>query len=567
MDSPVGYVADKEASPPVGDRPGVCASVKDLPAWDVILNAAGGPLAGRVPPTNILVLGRANEQAGESPRVFVLSTQDAGDSAAFTSTLLHLAEKGYSVTDTLAATHDVIRVVLSMWESATTSTIRGVEDSTAHKWWDDVVAEAYRLGASDIHLRANRGRGDLLYRIDGELEPSGRPLTEARALDLAGSMYNTMTDPGTTSGELSALKPLSAPITRHIDGVGAMRLRFESLPVEPNGLNVTLRLIPLGAKVTRKSPASQGYSPDQEAALERMFSRSSGLILFVGPVGSGKSTSMANMLMGWVDSNPGKMLRTVEEPVEILIPGTNVSQSSVNRGQQALATANKKDSNDPFMVMLRSIVRSDLDAMMVGEIRDGQTAHLAIQGVRSGHLCVSTLHSDGALIAFDRLDGMGVPRVDLASVGLIAGIVFQRLVPVLCEACKRPARDFVDSPEHAAVLGRLETYMRQHPEMPDYLDHVYFRNPSGCEACRHRGVRSRTACAEILIPTTDMLEAIRAGDSVKLWKLWRQTIDPQNPSVMRGRTAFEHAAWKMTQGMLSPPDVERAFHFLDEESP
>lgn len=566
MDSPADYVADKAPPPSSGDRSRVCASVKDLPAWDLILNAEGGPLAGRVPPTDILVMGRNNEQSGDAPLVFVLSTAESAGTAAFTSVLLHLAEKGYFVTNTVTATREIIHVVLSMWDSANASSTRGDEDSAAHKWWDEVAAEAYRLGASDIHLRASRGRGELLYRIDGELEPSGRALTEARALDLAGSMFNTMVDTGTTSGELDMRKPLSAPITRNLEGVGALRLRYESLPVEPNGLNVTLRLIPPG--VTRKSPASQGYSPDQEVALERMFSRSSGLILFVGPVGSGKSTSMANMLMAWGQANPGKMLRTVEEPVEILIPGTNVSQSSVNRAHRSGTAIKKTDDEDPFMVMLRSIVRSDLDAMMVGEIRDWQTANLAIQGVRSGHLCISTLHSDGAVIAFDRLDGMGVPRIDLASVGLIAGIVFQRLVPVLCDACKRTAGSFARSPEHVAVLARLTSYMRNHrPDIPDFLDRVHFRNPGGCEACRHRGVRSRTACAEILIPTTQMLGAIREGDSVQLWKLWRQTSDAQNPAVMRGRTAFDHAAWKMTEGLLSPLDVERAFHFLDEDSP
>lgn len=565
MDSPYAQDEKKNESMDTATGPRTITSTKELPSWDVVLNDVGQDLGGRNAPKEILILGKVSDQKSASPPVYVVATPEGIRSSSYTGILLQLAEKGYSVADTLLASSDVLMVVLSEFNSTHTKSDREIEESISHKWWDDVAAEAYRLGASDIHLLAKRGRGDLLYVIDGEIESARRPLTEDQAVSYIGSMYNTMTDPGTTSGELDMRRPLSAPITRRLPGIGTLRLRYESHGIEPSGLSLTLRLIPLGAEMKRLLPAQLGYSPDQAEDLERMFSRSSGIVLFAGPTGSGKSTSMAHELMGWVENNPGKMLRTVEEPVEIIIPGTNVSQASINRGN-ANGDKDKKEE-DPFLVMLRSLLRSAPDAIMAGEIRDGQTANLAIQAARSGHFCVSTLHADGATIAFGRLEGMGIHRIDLASVGLFGGIIFQRLVPLLCEHCKQPAREFVDKPEYAAVLGRLKKYMQNHrPDIPNYLDTVYLRHPDGCDKCRHKGVKSRTACAEILMPTLPMLAAIRSGDSVELVRLWRKTIDPKDPSVMRGRTAFEHGGWKMVNGLLSPLDVERKFHFLDEES-
>lgn len=554
-ESATSRVQPRAATSPVpasGHLSKVVTNVKDLPPWDTVLNAKGQVLGGRHQPTDTLVLGTAAD--AEHQRVFIVATPEASDGAGYAELILRLYEKHYNVQTTLVADASVLKVVLNVYEASLSGGPQA-DTSEMHSTWDAIIAEAHGLGASDIHMRAALGRCEFAYRINGDLEPKAKSFTQEQGVALAASMYNTMVDKGSTSDDFNPRAPQSASVTRSVS-TGRLRLRFESLPIEPDGISVTLRLISIGVAAKRRTPQELGYAPDQAHALERIFARSSGMILFVGTTGSGKSTSMANLLMQLVADRPGKLLRTVEEPVEIRIPGA--AQTSVTRGSG-------DGDEDAFSTVLRSMMRSDPDYLMVGEIRDSKTANLAIQAVRSGHLCISTLHADGAPIAYDRLVGLGVSRSDVASVGLVAGLIYQRLVPVLCE-CKVPARS-VERTAHAAVLERLATYIAAHRTdlESDYLDRVHFRNPHGCSRCKNKGVVGRTVCAEILIPRPNMLPAIRSGDSNELWRMWRETIATDDHARMTGRTAFEHALWKMSVGEVSPVDVEREFRFLDED--
>jgi type II secretory ATPase GspE/PulE/Tfp pilus assembly ATPase PilB-like protein len=498
------------------------------------------------------VLSVAAEAAQRN--VFVVSTPGALAGASYAELALRLYKEKYCVTETFTADKAVLSVLLSEWTNGIGGTTQVDPDggkSDLHELWDQILAQAHALGASDIHLFASLGRCDIKYRIHGDLEPSGRTFTQEYGIRLVSSMFNTMVDKGSTHKDFNYRKPASGSVTRQV-GSSRLRLRFESNSLEPDGVKVTLRLINIGVTARRQKPSEMGYSVDQEEQLNRMFGRSSGMILFVGTTGSGKTTSLATLGQEWVINNPSLLLHTVEEPVEIRIQGA--AQMAVTR-----------DGTKPFATALSSLLRSDPDALLIGEIRDTETASLAVQAVRTGHLTLSTLHADGPHIAFDRLEGEGIKRGDLASVGLIIGVVHQRLVPTLCGKCKIKAAR-VDADEHRELLARLATYIYEHrPDLKEtYLEHVHFRNPKGCPDCR-RGVNGRTACASILMPKKNMLQAIRDGDSLGLVEKWRATIDRSRPDCMTGRTASEHARWKMTVGLLSPVDVERAFEFLDED--
>ena len=538
-------------------KPVKIASVRDLPDWDIVLNDLAQPLASNGPPKDVLVLGTRDDLASNRRRGFILATQSALGSHRYATLFAKMMTEGYANRATLVLVDaSTIEVVLSEWKTRTTSgSDKGDRSSSeVQGLWDTIIQDALNLGASDVHLEATLGKTEVSFRIHGELEQQVMSLTEDDGMNLASAMYNTMVDEGSTKEGFNPRITQDAVVTRQFP-VGAVRLRFNCMPIEPSGISVTLRLIPVGLSIKPKTAAQLGYAPDQCEALSRIFSRSSGMILFVGTTGSGKSTSMANMAMQLVKDRPGKKLRTVEEPVEIRIPGA--SQTSVARS--------KKDdgaNGDEFIDVMRSLLRADPDYLMVGEIRDYETAALAMQAVRSGHLCISTLHADGAPIVYDRLSGMGIPRGDIASVGLIAGLVYQRLVAVLCPSCRVSASEIAkeDKAEHSGVIRRLKEYLNG-----DSLDGIFFKSDVGCRKCGHRGIIGRTVCAEILVPKPNMLQAIADGDSNALWRMWREEIDTDHPESMRGRTAFEHARWKMRGGVCSPVDVEKEFRFLDEE--
>ncbi|MGH8159361.1 MAG: GspE/PulE family protein [Rhodanobacter sp.] len=530
------------------DKGGVpVANARDLPDWDTIFNDLGQVLGGSQPVTTHLLLGLSTDLAAGRRQAFLLTTPGGTEGAVHAALVSRLLTSNFKIRATLIAESSVLEVVRAEWRTRTGGNKKGAStESELHDRWDKIIENAWGEEASDIHLTARRGRGELKFRIHGELEVQNVSLTEEDAMELSRAMYNTMVDAGSTKDGFNARAEQDAVVMRPLAG-GLMRLRYSGLPVEPDGISVTLRLIPMNVQAKPKSPAQLGYSDDQCDLLERMFARSSGVILLLGTTGSGKSTSMANLLMQKVLDHPGKQLRTVEQPVEILIPGSNVSQTSV--------------VGTDFVSTMRALLRADPDYLMVGEIRDPATADLALQAVRSGHLCVSTLHADGAPIAYDRLAGMGVKRADMASVGLVAGLIYQRLVATLCADCKVPAAKVAEDRhvEHVGILRRLSAYLGAEP-----MDGIYFRNATGCPKCKGRGVTGRTVCAEIMVPRAKMLKAIAEGDSAALWESWRAEIDPAKPELMRGRTAFEHALWKMRQGMCSPLDVEKEFKFLDE---
>lgn len=531
-----------EASVKAGFVP-VVNRLMDLPEWNVILNDAGQSLGlGATRDKQIAIIANEHDR---TRRCFMVLA-DTAPKAKAQACVAKLVSRGYTLAATLPVKQDLLDVLYSEWDNrAAATTSKRDDESELQKEFDRIALDAYKQNASDIHISTSRGRAAIHLRIHGELEHY-MDLTEERAFSLCSAIYNTLAERGSTKEGFNPLNTQDAVIERNFPA-GMVRFRYSGLPIAPSGFDVTLRIIPIGVTAKRKTPEQLGYSPDQCDALERIFSNSSGLILFAGTTGSGKSTTMANMLSKVAEERPGKKIRTVEEPVEYRIDGAY--QTPVKRI--------KGDRSD-FLNVLRQLMRSDPDLIMVGEIRDGDTAELAIQAVRSGHLCVSTIHADGAPICYDRLVGMGMNRQDLASVGLVAGLIYQKLVQVLCPHCKVPA-----SHVELTAGDRTRRVLDRVIKVVGGLEGIFFRNESGCQRCAGRGVIGRTVCAEIFRPTPSMLDAVGSADSTQLWREWRRTIG-ENELDMTGRTAFEHAIAKMKEGIVSPDSVEAEFRFLDE---
>lgn len=538
--------------------------LSDLPEWNFILNHGGSPFCGpsdddvlavcRLPVADASGFSSVDWDAyralKEKPHDVWLLTKTT-DPVKITGMVSRLMPyKAFAVRSTYVCQPDVVQSIRESFTARVDQSAKRSE-SDEHALFDAIGRDAMLKGASDIHITLYEDRAEVALRIKGELR-FDRDLPLERGRSLVTSAYNTLAEKGSTKEGFNDRAYQDAVIER-VYPEGLVRFRYSGLPIAPAGTDITLRIIPIGVQsASAKSLASLGYSPDQCDLLERIFSRSSGLVLIAGTTGSGKSTTLATVLEDLARKNPEKKIRTIEEPVEYKIAGA--FQTPVLRRD------GEKDGVNPFALALRQIMRADPDIIMVGEIRDTDTAQLAVQGVRSGHLLVSTIHADGAPICFDRLSGLGVERVDLASVGLIAGLIYQKLVPILCDHCKVPYADWAASPlRDDRLLARINRVVP-----PEGLRHLAFRHTGGCPNCRHSGITKREVVAEILRPTAEMSPHIIAANSPDIWKMWRSTIKPGDPENMTGRTAFEHAVLKMRRGRVDPKSVEDAFRFLDE---
>lgn len=528
-----------EAQCKAGIKPAV-VRLGDLPEWDRLLTDKDGELEFSARDGSVALLTKAADDMRRSFMVYAAGSNQQRTHAVLAAAARH----GYRVVGRIEVEPEFLNVLHATWDARHGSKSELVNRSEIQQEFDQLAYTAFKLNASDIHITGTRGQGQVHFRVHGELEHHS-DMTEEAANALCATVYNTLAEAGSTKEGFNPSKTQDAVIERTFKE-GLVRFRYSGVPIAPSGFDVTLRIIPIGVTTRRKEMHELGYSPDQCDELDRIFSYASGMILFAGTTGSGKSTSMANMLEKVAVERPGKKIRTVEEPVEYRIPGT----------YQTPVTRVNGDSSD-FTVVLRQLMRADPDIIMVGEVRDHDTAELAISAVRSGHLCVSTLHADGAPICYDRLVGLGINRQDMASVGLVAGLIYQKLVAVLCPNCKIPAdRHQANSPG--------DPIFRRLAKVVDSLDGIYFRCEVGCPRCDSRGVIGRTVCAEILRPTPNMLKAVSTGDSRELWRLWRATIKQGEPDCMTGRTAFEHAISKMRAGIVSPNAVESEFRYLDE---
>jgi type II secretory ATPase GspE/PulE/Tfp pilus assembly ATPase PilB-like protein len=302
-------------------------------------------------------------------------------------------------------------------------------------------------------------------------------------------------------------------------------LRVSTLPAL-HGESVVLRLLDHGANV--RSVAELGMPPAIEARFEKLIRRPTGLLLVTGPTGSGKTTTLYAAL-GMINA-PGVKIVTVEDPVEYRIDG--VTQIPVNR-KAGLGFANA----------LRSILRHDPDIVMVGEMRDRETADIAIQAALTGHLVFSTLHTNDAPGGVTRLVDMGIEPYLVAAT--VQGIVAQRLVRLLCDNCAERY-----TPAASEVATAPPPPPRPHaPTSPSARATGDFRQARGCEACSGSGYRGRTGIYELFVPS----ESARARIAQRLPLDELRSLARED-----GLIALREAAWDLArQGRTSIAEVMR----------
>ncbi len=349
----------------------------------------------------------------------------------------------------------------------------GVSDLPAVKAVDKLLQDALEARASDVHLEDHAGGFRVRYRIDGMLEDVEPPQSDLRAAVLA--RLRVMAELDLTEHRAPQDGRLRIPFDgRYVD------VRVSTVPML-HGETVALRVLdPVRGNLDLPD---LGLRTEDVARLNEVVSRPHGMFLTTGPGGSGKSTTLYSILRG-ISTGKEKIV-TVEDPVEYDVEG--ICQVSVN--QNAGLT---------FPNLLRSLVRQDPDVLLVGEIRDGETAEIAAHAALTGHLVLSTMHTTDAAAALPRFLDLGVP--EHVVLDTLIAVMAQRLVRQVCPQCARE----VELPKKQ--LRALGT---------GAADLTTGMQPTGCGACRDTGYITRTGLFELLVITDPIRDAFAARNSVR----------------------------------------------------
>ena len=332
-----------------------------------------------------------------------------------------------------------------------------------------LVRDAYEAHASDIHLEATRHGLSARFRLDGVLVPALEPPAE---------LHHAIVSRIKLLAELDIAerrRPQDGRIRVRLDET-ELDLRVSTVPTM-FGESVVLRLLDRGSRPAELE--ALGMNASMLATLDHLVTRPHGMLLVTGPTGSGKTTTLYASLSRRPKST--EKIVTVEDPVEYQLP--DVTQVPVHR--QAGVT---------FATALRSILRQDPDVIMIGEMRDAETAEIAVQAAMTGHLVFSTLHTNDAVSAIPRLLDLGVPEYLVAAT--VEGVLAQRLVRRVCDGCRS---SYESDPSHVAALtGRPS-------------GRVTLQRGLGCSACRFTGFQGRVGIFELLELTDEIKDAVLTG--------------------------------------------------------
>ena len=331
------------------------------------------------------------------------------------------------------------------------------DDAPVIKFINGLLIEAIKENASDIHVETFENRLTVRFRVDGVLREIMSP-SRALAPRLV-SRIKVMAKLDIAEKRL----PQDGRISRAFGG-RKVDVRVSTIPTGVNAERVVMRI--LDKQADRLDLEHLGIDSLQIEMLRRIIFKPYGIMLVTGPTGSGKTTTLYSALS--VLNDRSRNIMTVEDPIEYYIDG--VGQTQVNTKVEMT-----------FARGLRAILRQDPDVVMIGEIRDLETAEIAVQASQTGHLVLSTLHTNTAVGAVTRLRDMGVEPYQLSS--SLVGLMAQRLVRTLCKHCKQPYEASITEKEQLGV---------------DVDEPLALYKPVGCPLCRHMGFLGRSGIHEII---------------------------------------------------------------------
>ncbi|MDD3345800.1 MAG: ATPase, T2SS/T4P/T4SS family [Candidatus Omnitrophica bacterium] len=394
------------------------------------------------------------------------------------------------------------------------------EDASVVKLVNQIILEAYEKRATDIHIEPFRGKMNIRYRIDGVLYNANVPADIERFFLAIVSRIKIMS-------RLNIVERRLPQDGRAVIKIGSeeLDLRISIIPTR-YGEGMVIRILPMSMLFSLER---LGLAPEDLETLAKLIKKPHGIILVTGPTGSGKSTTLYGCL-NEIKSSRNKII-TIEDPIEYELEGITQIQVIPEIGFT-------------FAQGLRSILRHDPDIMMVGEIRDFETAELAIRSALTGHLVFSTLHTNDAAGAVARLLNIGIEPYLVAS--SVEAFIAQRLVRLICPQCKQIDENV---PENIRTIIKQDIesskFGREHIKVSDFK--IY--KGRGCKECNFTGYKGRTAIHEILVADKGIRDLMLRKAS---------TDELREKAVDEGMKTLRICGWKkMIDGLTTPEEILR----------
>ena len=457
-------------------------------------------------------------------------------------------KKGGKIARPIYVSMSLLNAIYSSNEKATSVKSSSDYNSSNQMQKDfvDIVYRAADLKVSDIHVIVS-DHTTVLFRVSGSMQTIleyDKNWGEAFVRSVFASA--DISDSNYAQNEFQAGQKLgSTPLRGERDlylpeNILSIRLQFN--PIAFGSRYLVMRLLYANSSASNDDNLHElGFSDYEDSKLYKMRSFPTGLCIIAGPTGSGKSTTLQrNMIKMLKEKNYELNLITVEDPPEYPIPGA--------RQLPVTNATTEEEKEEAFNLALAAALRSDPDAMMVGEIRTLSSAELTFKAALSGHNVWSTLHANSAPAIVNRLLDMGIDAFKLKDAELIRGLLSQRLFKKLCPKCREAIKNHPDHPSYERLEKALGKYG---------IEQTYIKG-KGCPFCGGKGIVGRIVASEIIIPDSTFLEKLTSGkksDAVHYWT-----------NELSGRTLKEDAIEKMLKGIISIDEVERWCGMIDTDA-
>ncbi|CAD6556397.1 hypothetical protein LMG28727_06089 [Paraburkholderia kirstenboschensis] len=490
----------------------------------------------------------------------VVTTQAFHESALYPTYLKDLERADIKMHEEMIAVETVISAIYGRERNRSAAIVP--ETSRAIGTFRDVAEAAHEYGAGDIHYEYRDFNDDVevRFRVNGDLY-TYRKLSKSLVRRALSASYQDLVARNTNSGETfqpSAPQSAMIPLVVHTD---ILNIRWQSSPLV-GGFDVALRLLDGNFRNLKLlMPDQMGLTRSQLKILDSLCNVSGGVSIFTGETGSAKST-LLRALSYMLSSRDLRKQYVVSEPSEY--PHPWLSEISIPRRPDE----SDEDASRKGAEVIRTLMRMDPDDLTVNEIRDRVMAALVAELALTGHPVRTTLHADSAIGAFMRLAGgrLQLPMDEMSSEKFVNAVANQKLIPLLCPHCKVPARDVLS----ATQVDTLEKKFGLDTST------MACRDEAGCEHCRLKGLFTRagkvaagtkgqTLAMEIFRPTLEFLDFVAVRDWRNAEKVWRSTrVSGFDDDDMTGKTIYEHALYKASQGIIDPRFIDTTMRSFDE---